>query len=275
LVSSSQKSPFHLQKDKSRVPLNPKISDWNSRRVWIVGASTGIGRALALALLARGARVAVSARKAQALQEIVQGKPAGLALPLDVTQAQQVSAACASITQAWGGVDLMVYCAGTYAPMRGDEFDLQSALFHDDVNYRGALIALDAVLAPMVARKGGSVALVSSVAGYSGLPKSLAYGPTKAALINLAEALYIDLHEYNIGVHLVSPGFVETPLTAQNEFTMPALITSEQAAQHMITGFEKGVFEIHFPKRFTRWLKVLRLLPYTLYFSVIKRFTGI
>jgi NAD(P)-dependent dehydrogenase (short-subunit alcohol dehydrogenase family) len=257
------------------VPLNPKISDWNSRRVWIVGASTGIGKALALALLARGARVAVSARKARALQEIVQGKPAGLALPLDVTHSEQVSAACASITQAWGGVDLMVYCAGTYAPMRGDEFDLQSALFHDDVNYRGALISLDAVLAPMVARKGGSVALVSSVAGYSGLPKSLAYGPTKAALINLAEALYIDLHEHNIGVHLVSPGFVETPLTAQNEFTMPALITSEQAAQHMITGFEKGVFEIHFPKRFTRWLKVLRLLPYTLYFSVIKRFTGI
>ena len=255
--------------------LNPKITDWKAQRVWIVGASTGIGRALAIALLARGARVAVSARKAQALQDIVQSQPNGLALPLDVTQAEQITQASAAITAQWGGVDVMVYCAGTYAPMRGDAFDAQSALFHDDVNYRGAILALDAVLKPMVARRSGAVALVSSVAGYSGLPKSLAYGPTKAALINLTEALYIDLHEHNIGVHLVSPGFVETPLTAQNEFTMPALITSAQAAEHIVSGLERGVFEIHFPKRFTRWLKVLRLLPYTLYFSVVKRFTGI
>ena len=121
----------------------------------------------------------------------------------------------------------------------------------------------------------GHVSLVSSVAGFRGLPKSLAYGPTKAALINLAEALYLDLHALGMGVSVVNPGFVATPLTARNDFTMPALITPEAAAAAIVRGWEDGEFDIHFPKRFTRWMKWLRLLPYRWYFPAVRRFTGL
>ena len=251
--------------------LNPHIDGWNGRRVWVIGASTGIGRATAIALLQRGARVAVSARSAQALQSI----DGALPLPMDATDAAAVQTAMQTLQRDWGGLDLLLYCAGTYRPMRATAFDLASALQHDDVNYRGALHALAAVLTVLTAQRAGHIALVSSVAGFGGLPQALAYGPTKAALINLAETLYLDLHPLGIGVHVINPGFVETPLTAQNTFAMPALITPEQAAQALLQGLEAGRFDIHFPRRFTLWLKLLRLLPRGLYFSLISRFTGL
>jgi short-subunit dehydrogenase len=133
-----------------------------------------------------------------------------------------------------------------------------------------------AVLAPAFCRVGGgAIAIASSVAGYRGLPGSLVYGATKAALINFSETLYLDLAPRGIGVYLINPGFVKTPLTDKNEFKMPAIISADEAAEEMIKGFEAGKFEIHFPKRFTYWLKFLRLVPYGLYFSVIHRFTGL
>jgi short-subunit dehydrogenase len=125
-------------------------------------------------------------------------------------------------------------------------------------------------LPAMLEAKTGGIALVSSVAGYRGLPKAIVYGPTKAALINLAEVLYNDLKPSGISVYLINPGFVKTPLTDQNEFKMPALISSTDAAEQILKGFARGHFEIHFPKRFTRVLKTLRLLPYRLYFALIK-----
>ena len=253
------------------MPLNPRITGWKERRVWVIGASTGIGRATAIALLQRGARVAVSARNVQALRQI----DGALPLPLDVTDAPALRAAMQSLQRDWGGLDLLLYCAGTYRPMRATEFDLTSALQHDDVNYRGVLHALDAVLPVFNAQRSGHIALVSSVAGLGGLPQALAYGPTKAALINLAETLYLDLHPLGIGVHVINPGFVETPLTAQNTFAMPALITPEQAASAILDGLEAGRFDIHFPRRFTLWLKLLRLLPRGLYFRIVSRFTGL
>jgi short-subunit dehydrogenase len=176
-------------------------------------------------------------------------------------------------------IDLVVYCAGTYAPMRATEFNLEVALQHQQVNYVGALYLLDAVLPHLLAQartgQGGHLSLVSSVAGYRGLPKSLAYGPTKAALIHLAQTLYLDLHPLGLGVSVVNPGFVQTPLTAQNEFHMPALITPEQAAEEMLRGWRRGEFEIHFPKRFTRVLKALGLLPDSPYFAAVRRATGL
>lgn len=251
--------------------LNPRIDGWKGRRVWVIGASTGIGRACAVALLQRGARVAVSARNAQALQHI----DGAMALPLDVTDAPALHAAMQAVQSAWGGLDLLLYCAGTYRPMRATAFDLATALQHDDVNYRGALHALDAALPVFNAQRSGHIALVSSVAGLGGLPQALAYGPTKAALINLAETLYLDLQPQGIGVHVINPGFVETPLTAQNTFAMPALISPEQAADAILAGLEAGHFDIHFPRRFTLWLKLLRLLPRRLYFRIVSRFTGL
>jgi NAD(P)-dependent dehydrogenase (short-subunit alcohol dehydrogenase family) len=148
-------------------------------------------------------------------------------------------------------------------------------LRHEQVNYSGALRVLEAVLPHLLQRRAGHISLISSVAGFRGLPQGLAYGPTKAALINLAETLYLDLRPHGIGVSLINPGFVETPLTAQNPFTMPALITPPQAADEILQGWARGTFDIHFPKRFTHWLKLMRLLPYRLYFTAVRRLTGL
>ena len=253
---------------------NPPVSDWHGKTVWLVGASSGIGRATAHALHAGGARVVVSARDQIALDAFAAEHPGTLALALDAADAASVRAAAQAV-YASGPLDLVLYCAGYYKEMRATDFDLQEMLRHQQVNYVGALNVLAAVLPYFVERHAGHISLISSVAGYRGLPQGLAYGPTKAALINLAETLYVDLKDSHVGVSLICPGFVETPLTAQNKFTMPALITPEQAAQEILKGWAKGAFEIHFPKRFTLWMKALSLLPAALYFPVIRRFTGL
>ena len=265
--------------------LNPRIAGWSGKVVWLVGASTGIGRATASALHAQGAQVVVSARSAPALANFVAQHPGSEAIVLDATDHQAVRDASARILAGHGGIDLVMYCAGIYSAMRASAFDLDVALRHVQVNQVGALVLLDAVLPQLLAQarvgkdggnaRGGHISLVSSVAGYRGLPQSLAYGPTKAALINLAETLYLDLAPLGIGVSLVNPGFVETPLTAQNEFRMPALITPEEAARQILRGWQRGDFEIHFPKRFTLWLKGLRLLAYGPYFAAVRRSTGL
>jgi short-subunit dehydrogenase len=254
--------------------LNPPIHDWRGQRVWLIGASTGIGRALASQLHALGATVIVSARKMEALQAFADQHPGSIALPLDVTDAQAVQTVARQVLSS-GLLDLVCYCAGHYRAMRATAIDLPDLLRHHDVNTVGALHVLAAVTPAMVARRQGHISLVSSVAGFRGLPQSLAYGPTKAALINLAETLYLDLQPHGLGVSVINPGFVETPLTAQNTFRMPALITPEQAAQAIVQGWAKGEFDIHFPKRFTLWLKLLRLLPYRLYFAAVRRMTGL
>ncbi len=143
-----------------------------------------------------------------------------------------------------------------------------------DINYTGALRVLDAVLPELLPQQHGHISFISSVAGFRGLPQSLAYGPTKAALINLAEALHYDVSPHGIGVSLINPGFVETPLVANNDFPTPALITPEKAASEILKGWRKGEFHIHFPKRFTRMLLLLRLLPYRWYFALVRRGTG-
>ena len=253
---------------------NPAFTDWHGKTVWLVGASSGIGRATAHALQAAGAKVFVSARNAQALDLFAAENPGAVALPLDAADAAAISNAAQTIF-ANGPLDLVMYCAGYYKEMRAGEFDLHEMLMHQQVNYVGALNVLAAVLPHFIARQAGHISLVSSVAGYRGLPKSLAYGPTKAALINLAETLYVDLQDSHVGVSLVCPGFVDTPLTAHNEFTMPGLISPEQAAGEILQGWRRGAFEIHFPKRFTLWMKALALLPNGLYFRVIRKFTGL
>ena len=255
--------------------LNSPLAHWQGKCAWIVGASSGIGRATAEALHAQGARVIVSARDAAALHALTQGRSGFLALPLDVTQPETMAAATATV-KAYAGAapDLVLYCAGRYRPQRATAFDLLEMQQHLAVNYVGALQLLDAVM-PMLLEAGhGHLALVGSVAGYRGLPMSLAYGPTKAALNNLAENLYLDLHPRGLGVSIINPGFVDTPLTAQNSFKMPALISPEEAAQHILRGWRLGHFEMNFPRRFTRWVKLMRCLPDSWYFSAVRRVTG-
>jgi len=250
--------------------MNPKLLDWTGKRVWLVGASSGIGAALAQALAAQGARLALSARRVDKLQAL--GINGALLLPCDSLDNASLSSTRATLIDAWGGVDLVVYLAGDYEPMTAADFDLERAERIVAVNFNGAMRLSAAVLGDL--RPGGGIAFVSSVAGYRGLPKALAYGPGKAALIHFAECLHLDLAPKDIGVWVINPGFVSTRLTAKNDFAMPSLLTPEQAAQDIIDGFRRGSFEIHFPKRFTCVLKLLSKLPYGLYFPLIRRITG-
>jgi short-subunit dehydrogenase len=254
--------------------LNPPIAHWTGRRVWLIGASTGIGRATAELLHSKGAHVIVSARNASALGALATQYPGMQALPLDAVDELAVKAAAQQLL-AGGPIDLVMYCAGTYSAVRAQDMQPGDIAHHMQVNYMGAVYSIAAVLPAMLAAGSGHISLVSSVAGFRGLPKSLAYGPTKAALINLAETLYIDLHDSDIGISLVNPGFVQTPLTAQNTFHMPALISPQQAAMDIVANWERGRFEIHFPKRFTRLMKILRIVPYRWYFAATRRFTGL
>ena len=258
------------------MPLNPEITDWRGKRVWLLGASAGIGAALARALAARGARLALSGRHAEALNDLCEALPGDghFALTCDAVDDQTLLAAREEIERRWKGLDLAVYLAGDYVPLRAWNFTPAQAKQLCEVNYLGAANFTHVALPLLAGRHAGGLVLVSSVAGYRGLPKALAYGPPKAALINFAETLYLDLHPRGHGVWLVNPGFVATRLTAGNDFRMPALMTPDAAAAALIKGLASGDFEIHFPRRFTCFLKLLRLLPYRLYFKVAKRTTG-
>lgn len=253
--------------------LNTPITDWQGRRVWIVGASSGIGAALAADLDARGARLALSARSAGRLRDVAEGMRDVMVLPLDVTDAGAFTPAMMQILDAWGGLDLVILNAGTYTPLRAWDLTTDIARQTVHTNLLGVMDGVAAVVPQMLRQQCGAIAIVGSVAGYRGLPKALAYGPSKAALINFAETLYLDLAPEGVSVFIINPGFVATPLTAQNDFDMPALISAEDAARRIVRGFAGGAFEIHFPQRFTRVMKLLRWLPDRLYFSLVSRGT--
>ena len=195
-----------------------------------------------------------------------------MTVPVDVTDAAGLKAAALQVHDQQG-LDLVVFCAGYYKAQRATAFDMADMAKHWQINLHGALCLLDAVLPLMLPQQRGHISMISSVAGHRGLPLGLAYAPTKAALTNLAESLYMDLQDSQIGVSVVCPGFVDTPLTAHNSFEMPALITPERAARYMIDGWRRGDFEIHFPKRFSYLLKLLQILPYRWYFPLVRRGT--
>ena len=236
--------------------------------VWITGASTGIGRAVALQLAARGVTVAVSARSAEKLV----GMGANIkAYPLDVTDAQAVVETIAKIERELGPIDLAVMGAGSYAPVSMDEIKPETFSSIMLVNYMGVVNGV-AGLVPIMRKRGqGHISWIASVSGYRGLPKAAAYGPTKAALINLAESLKPELGALGITVSVVNPGFVETPMTSKNDFPMPFLMKPEDAARRTIEGLAKGRFEVAYPTRFVAILKTARILPYAVFFWLINR----
>ncbi len=253
------------------------VDSFLNKRIWVIGASSGIGEACAIALLKAGGKLALSGRRIERLNALAQSAPAShsLILPLDVTQQAQLDLAYHAILDNWGGLDLLLFVSGVYAPLRAENFDFDIAQQTIDANLLGPMRAVAAVLPEMLKSHAGHIAIVGSVAGYSGLPKALAYGPSKAGIINFCETLYYDLLPQGVSVHMISPGFVATEATAKNDFEMPALITANEAAKEILNGIQAGDFDIHFPKRFSGFLKFLRILPYPLYFWIIRRFVKI
>ncbi|MDX1484191.1 MAG: SDR family NAD(P)-dependent oxidoreductase [Alphaproteobacteria bacterium] len=247
------------------------------RTAWVIGASSGIGRCLVETLAANGITVSASARSEDALRDLEGSCSPGRvrAVPLDVTDPKAVAAAVSEMSDAAGLPDVIVLTAAAYEPAAAD--DLDPEMFRDmvTVNYLGAVNVLSAALPPLLARGNGHIAITASVAGYRGLPLASAYGPTKAALINLCESLQPELAVRGVHLQLINPGFVKTPLTDKNEFAMPFMISPEEAASRIYRGLKSGRFEITFPKRFTWIMKVMRMLPYGLYFPLIRAATGV
>ncbi|HTK85748.1 MAG TPA: SDR family NAD(P)-dependent oxidoreductase [Patescibacteria group bacterium] len=240
-------------------------------RIWIIGASSGIGRALAKELAARGAIIVLSARDSVALIDLKAELGVQHAVfPLDVTDDESVADVAETVTDS-GRIDSVIFMAGQYKPGAVAEMDLDTAHMIVEVNLNGALNVVNAILPRMIEQKAGQIALCGSVAGYCGLPRGQPYSATKAALINFAESLRTEVAGSGIDVKIINPGFVHTPMTDQNDFKMPMVIETDEAARAIADGLTRSAFEIHFPKRFTFLMKVLRLLPAALYFPLAAR----
>ncbi len=246
-------------------------------RVWITGGGTGIGRALALHMARKGWQVAISGRREEPLRETQSLASDALGeiecFPCDVTDHDDMLKAIGDIEAAMGELDMVVLNAGTYAGEKEQRFSVELFRQVYDTNVMGVVHGIDAVLPGFYARKGGQIVIVASVAGYSGLPVAAAYGSSKAALINMAESLRLDLEPRGITVTLVCPGFVRTPLTEQNTFPMPFLMDPKDAAKQMYEGIMSGSFEVTFPKALAVPLKLMRMLPYSLYFPLTRKAT--
>lgn len=237
--------------------------------IWITGASTGIGREMALRLAASGAKIAVSARSADKLAELESASPNIKAYPVDVVDLAAVQATATAIARDLGAIDLAILNAGVWHPMDAASYDASAISQAMAVNFTGVTNALAPLIPAMTARKSGHIAIVSSVAGYRGLPVAVAYAPTKAALISLGETLYPDLMDDNVKLTMINPGFIDTPMTKVNTFPMPFMVTTEVAADTIIKGLIKGRFEIVFPWPMKLLAKFTRILPYWLYFAFI------
>jgi NAD(P)-dependent dehydrogenase (short-subunit alcohol dehydrogenase family) len=244
--------------------------------VWITGASSGIGRNLALAMARRGDLVAVTARRADDLAALVAEAPAGrmVAFDGDVVDADRMAEIVGQVEARLGPIDIAVLNAGIYLPMRAETFDLGRFRKTVDVNLVGVANGLAPLMPLMMARRAGRIAINASVAGYGGLPNSAVYGPTKAALINMAASLKFDLDRHNVTIQVINPGFVETPATAKNAFEMPFLVKTDVAVARILAGLSDDRFEITFPRRFSLILKTINALPYRLYFALTRRATG-
>ncbi len=247
-----------------------------SRLAWITGASTGIGRALALRLARDGWRIAGSARGSEALTSLAaEGGGAIRVFPLDVTDAAATARVAAEIQGELGPIDLAVVNAGTDARTPATDFDPAVVRRVIEVNLLGSANTLAAVMPEMIRRRSGHIAVVASVAGYRGLPRAAAYSASKAGLIALAEGLKFDLDRAGVKIQVVNPGFVRTPLTDKNDFAMPFLMDADEAAECIVRGLAGSAFEIAFPRRFAWILKLLGCLPDRLYFPLVAKATGI
>ena len=246
----------------------------DKKTIWITGGSTGIGKALAIKFANNDWNVAISARRNNLLQEISNNYENIHGFPLDVTNKSECKEVFEKIKSKFQNIDICFFSTGTWNPKKERDIDVEQIEDVFKVNFFGTLNSIKAVEEYFKNKKNGTISIVSSIAGYRGLPNSTGYGPSKSALNNLAESLYFDFKRSNVRVCLVSPGFIKTPMTDKNDFKMPFLKTSEYAAEKIYDGLiNKNVFEIHFPKTLTLILKIFSFLPSKIYFNLIGKMT--
>ena len=242
--------------------------------IWITGGGTGIGKAVASKFANQGWNVAISGRRETILKEVENSNQNIKSFPLDVNDKEKCFEVAKNIKKEFGDIDTCFFSTGTWDPKKEREIDVEQIEKVFKVNFFGTLNCIKAVEDHFRNKKNGIITIVSSIAGYKGLPNSTGYGPSKAALNNLAESLYFDFGRFNVRVSLVSPGFIKTPMTDKNDFKMPFLKTPEYAAEKIYDGLiKKNNFEIHFPKELTLTLKFFSILPYKIYFYLVKKLT--
>ena len=246
----------------------------NKKTIWITGGSTGIGKALAIKFANEGWNVAISARRENLLKEISEKYENIFSFPLDVTDKSKCKEVFGNIKDKFDNIDICFFSTGTWDPKKEKDIDVEQMEEVFKINFFGTVNSIKAVEKHFKEKNSGIISIVSSIAGYRGLPNSTGYGPSKSALNTLAESLYFDFKRFGVRVCLVSPGFIKTPMTDKNDFKMPFLKTPEYAADKIYDGLtNKNIFEIHFPKALTILLKIFSFLPSKLYFGLIGRMT--
>ena len=240
--------------------------------IWITGASSGIGRALAIKFANEGWVVAASARRENLLQELEKINENIHSFPLDVTNIDQCKNVFENIIEKFKNIEISVFGTGMHDPKSEKEFNLEKIRKIMEVNYFGTMNSINSVYNYYNNKKGGQISIISSVAGYRGLPAAGAYCASKSALTSFAESIYFEMKRKNVRVTLISPGFIKTPMTDQNDFPMPMIKSPEFAAEQIYTGLvKKKGFEIHFPKAFTFIMKLLSILPSSIYFKIVEK----
>ena len=238
--------------------------------IWITGASSGIGKALAIKFAENGWIVAASARRENLLNELKQINQNIYPFPLDVTEIENCRTVAKKILEQFNNIDICVFGTGMHDPKSEKTFNLEKIREIMEVNYFGTMNSINSIYEYFSKKKSGQISIISSVAGYRGLPAAGAYCASKAALTSFTESLNFDMQKKNVRVSLISPGFIKTPMTDQNDFPMPMIKSPEFAAEQIYIGLTKKTgFEIHFPKTFTYFLKFLRILPNSIYFKLI------
>tara|TARA_Y100000817_G_scaffold168883_1_gene132029 strand:+ start:1117 stop:1878 length:762 start_codon:yes stop_codon:yes gene_type:complete len=240
--------------------------------IWITGASTGIGRALAIKFAEKGWIVAASARRENLLKELNQINKNIYPFPVDVTNIDQCKIVSKDILEQFKNIEICVFCTGMHDPKSEKEFNLEKIRKIMEVNYFGVMNSINSIYSYYNNKKSGQISIVSSVAGYRGLPAAGAYCASKSALTSFTESLHFEMRKKNVRVSLISPGFIKTPMTDQNDFPMPMIKSPEFAAEQIYSGLiKKNSFEIHFPKAFTFIMKILRILPNSVYFWLVEK----
>ena len=244
----------------------------NAKKIWITGASSGIGKALAIKFANNGWKVAVSARRENLLQDLSKNNSNIFSFPLDVKDEKSAKNVFQNIIEKFKTLDICVFCAGIHDPDAEKKLSSEKIREIMETNFFGTLNCIMAVNTFFREKKSGHISIVSSVASYRGLPAASGYCASKSALTSLAESLYFDFKRHNVRVSVINPGFIKTPMTDQNKFSMPMIKSAEFAAEKMFIGLtKKNAFEIHFPIAFTIVMKLLKIMPNWLYFLLIKK----